>query len=148
MHVAPVTLLPSARPSSPTLKMAEQAPVEQAINELTALVRELSGRGVAKAELEAAFGAALATAYAPPATSVPPPKIVGELRPPKTASDAQAAFREAYPGRFVSSETQKFLSAVIGDRAAAFTFRYERVYAVGFAALCDIGVVAGFNHIK
>lgn len=117
--------------------MAEQAPVEQAIKELTALVRELSGRGVAKAELEAAFGAALATAYAPPATSVPPPKIVGELRPPKTASDAQAAFREAYPGRFVSSETQKFLSAVIGDRAAAFTFRYERVYAVGFAALCD-----------
>lgn len=106
--------------------------------ELTALVRELAGRGVTKAELGEAFEVALAAAYAPPAASVPsPPKILGELRPPKTASDAQAAFREAYSGRFTSSETQKFISSVIADRAAAFTFRYERVYAVGFAALCD-----------
>lgn len=134
-HLAPA-IQPSSRRCSAW--MAEQATVEQATQELTALVRELAGRGVAKAELEDAFGAALATAYAPPVARVTsPPKILGELRPPKTASDAQAAYREAYSGRFTSSETQKFISAVVGDRAAAYTYRYERVYAVGFAALCD-----------
>ena len=136
-QLAPAPRLPSARRSSPRPWMAEQA-TEEATKELTALVCELAGRGVAKAELEDAFGAAIAAAYAPPVPSVPaPPKILGELRPPATASDAQAAFREAYSGRFTSSETQRFISVVIGDRAAAFTFRYERVYAVGLAALCD-----------
>ena len=51
--------------------------------------------------------------------------------------DSQAAFREVYTGRITTSPTQQFISAVIEDRASAFSFRYTRIYAVGLAALCD-----------
>jgi hypothetical protein len=95
-----------------------------------------------KAELEKAFKAALVAAYLDGAvtTVAPSPAVTNpdlELRRPATASDAQAAFRQAYTGKIVTSPTQKFISAVIEDRAGAFSFKYSRVYALGLAALCD-----------
>ena len=103
-------------------------------------VRELAAEGMTKSELEKAFKAALVAAYLDGAvtTVAPSPAVPNlELRRPATASDAQAAFRQAYTGRIITSPTQKFISSVIEDRAGAFSFKYSRVYAVGLAALCD-----------
>ena len=105
-----------------------------------ASVRELAAEGMTKAELEKAFKAALLAAYLDDVVTTVAPAVTNpnlELRRPATASDAQAAFRQAYTGRIVTTSTQKFISSVIEDRAGAFSFRYSRVYAVGLAALCD-----------
>ena len=105
---------------------------------LATVVRGLANDGASKEELETAFAAAIAVAYAPPPP--PPPPVaasVGGLRPPATASDAQRAFREAYRGRLTTATTQKFLNAVIEDRSVILRFEYSRAYAVGLCALCD-----------
>jgi len=111
---------------------------KQAADErMAALVAELAAQGTTKAELEEAFSSALSAAFRP--VIAPNVEISSRelLKAPATASDAQAAFREVYTGPITTTATQNLISAVITDRATAFTFQYERVYAVGFMALCD-----------
>ena len=99
------------------------------------LLEVLSAAKATREEAEAAFAAALAVAYAPPPPPPPPPSL--DLVEPANPSDAQRAFREYFEGRLTTSATQKFLSALIEDRATTFRFQYSRVYALGFIALCD-----------
>ena len=121
-------------------RLSAETLAKLAEGKFAASVRELAAEGMTKADLEKAFKAALVAAYldGDVATVAPSaPARSAELRRPATASDAQAAFRQAYTGRIVTSPTQKFLSAVIEDRAGAFSFKYNRVYAVGLTALCE-----------
>lgn len=119
--------------------LAAETLAKLAEGKFAASVKELAAEGMTKADLEKAFKAALLAAYldGDVATVAPARSPDLELRRPTTASDAQAAFRQAYTGRIVTSSTQKFLSAVIEDRAGAFSFKYTRVYAVGLTALCE-----------
>merc|ERR1719393_445821 len=95
-------------------------------------------------EAERACTMALEAAYSPsasPLQSAIPSD--GEMEPlvmregPMTASQAQQAFREAFTGPIVTTPTFNFVSAIVGDRAAASQFRYDRVYALGLSVLCD-----------
>ena len=101
--------------------------------ELDSLIRQLAASGVRRSQLESAFASTIESVYDAPA--LPPPPPPSGLRPPSTASDAQAAFRAAYTGRLVTSTTQKFLNSMIEDRACVFRFEYSRVYALGLTAL-------------
>lgn len=107
-------------------RLSAETLAKLAEGKFAASVRELAAEGMTKADLEKAFKAALVAAYldGDVATVAPSaPARSAELRRPATASDAQAAFRQAYTGRIVTSPTQKFLSAVIEDRAGAFSFK-------------------------
>ena len=113
--------------------------VADAEAKLGALIGELvHTKGLSQAEIEEAFRSALTAAFQPEVVAPPNEKISSsELRPPATASDAQLVFREVYAGSMTTSSTQQFISALMNDRATAFSFRYDRIYAVGFAALCE-----------
>ena len=103
--------------------------------DVASLVQQLADSGIRRSQVEDAFASALVAVYEAPPPPPPPPPT--GLRPPSTASDAQAAFRAAYTGRLVTSTTQKFLNSMIEDRACVFKFEYSRVYALGLTALCD-----------
>jgi hypothetical protein len=102
---------------------------------LAVIVGELKGLGATQAEVEEMCASAIAAAFGeeeeelPPAAPAPAP--VNELRSPRTASEAQQAFREAYKGRLVTSETKKYIDQIIEDRACILRFEYTRVYALG-----------------
>ena len=127
-----------AEPPKGEIKLAFER-VADAEAKLGALIGELvSQQELSQAEIEEAFRSALTAAFQPEVVAPPNEKISSsELRPPATASDAQLVFREVYAGSMTTSSTQQFISALMNDRATAFSFRYDRIYAVGFAALCE-----------
>ena len=98
------------------------------------LVRDLRSIGASKEQVQAAFVAALGEVYpeeAPPASAAASPSAASpseapesssanssptgaaQLVAPATASDAQKAFRAAFSGQLVTSETQKFLNIIL-----------------------------------
>ena len=124
-------------------RLSEETLAKLAEGKFAASVRELAAEGMTKADLEKAFKAALVAAYldGDVATVAPSaPARSAELRRPATASDAQAAFRQAYTGRIVTSPTQKFLSAVIEDRAGAFSFKCDRVLTLTLSLTLTITI--------
>lgn len=123
---------PLAARSSVHFEMLERSQLA----ELSTLIQQLADDGVTRSEMTAAVESAMVVAYLPKPPPPPPPAL-GELRAPKTPTDGHAAFREAYTGKLITSQTQKFLNAVIEDRACVFKFRYTRIYALGLTALCD-----------
>ena len=106
------------------------------------MVQELANGGAAREECESLtsvyLAAALNAVYDPPPPPPPAPPPLGvELRQPKTPSDGQVFFREAFAGKLVTAPTKRFLDRVIEDRCVIFNFQYSRVYALGLTALCD-----------
>lgn len=70
-----------------------------------------------------------------------PPRLllgIGELNPPKTIGDAKYAFNAAY-GRPVNGMQQGFVNELLSSSTIAIassSYKYSRIFAVGFESLC------------
>ena len=144
---------PSREPAQPPPRSYVKGVPER----MRLLLQDLAMAGATKVQVEEAFAEAVEQIFAPAKddeTLDPQPAVamdgasaaaakallLGELKPPATATAGQEAFRAAYK-KFkqppVLSFTQKFLNTIIEDRACVFRFEYNAIYAVGFTALCD-----------
>ena len=156
---------PLLRPVVPPLRSSPPQAAEpklgigiEARQRLLLLVQDLASRGATQAQIEGGVSQAVAAVFAPPpppaaaaaaVAGVSAPAAAGstatgstaaQLVVPATASDAHKALRASFGGRYtvaVSAATQKFLNFIVEDRTCVFRWRYSRVYAVGFRALCD-----------
>ena len=156
---------PLLRPVVPPLRSSPPQAAEpklgigiEARQRLLLLVQDLASRGATQAQIEGGVSQAVAAVFAPPpppaaaaaaVAGVSAPAAAGstatgstaaQLVVPATASDAHKALRASFGGRYtvaVSAATQKFLNFIVEDRTCVFRWRYSRVYAVGFHALCD-----------
>eukprot|EP00310_Coccolithus_braarudii_P020302 CAMPEP_0183353302 /NCGR_PEP_ID=MMETSP0164_2-20130417/33179_1 /TAXON_ID=221442 /ORGANISM="Coccolithus pelagicus ssp braarudi, Strain PLY182g" /LENGTH=332 /DNA_ID=CAMNT_0025525957 /DNA_START=20 /DNA_END=1018 /DNA_ORIENTATION=+ len=152
-HSLPSTMLTCRVPQRSLLCASFESRMVRMPIRLGLLINDLKEEGASKEMLEEAFAKAMATAFpgpesyvpaapddpdAPDAPDAPSVSVApAPLERPATVSAAHAAFHGAYTGTVIKSVTQKFLNFIIEDCATIYRFNYNRVYALGFATLCD-----------
>ena len=129
---------------------ALRAPAPRALDvggDVESFVQRLSAGGATKAEISDAFASALAGLVDPPPPPPPPPILASQGTPvaPKTITDAKRAFRSALGGAPLVVPTLKFTECMI-ETSCIYRFEYERIFALGFTALCDAFLQSCINE--